>query len=178
MARSGTGRHNRVRSLLVVTEMALALVLLVGAALLIRTFVGLNAVKPGLDPHNVLTLQTSLTGGAYDSTAKVDSMADQVIRRLEAIPGVEAAASCIMVPMQNDVDLPFNIVGRVPAKGQTYEGDEQYRTISPHYFRAFRIPVLRGRVFTRTTRATPRAWSSSMRPWPRNTGPRRIPSAR
>jgi predicted permease len=53
-----------------------------------------------------------------------------------------------MVPMQNDVDLPFNIVGRVPPKGELYEGDEQYRTISPHYFRVFRVPVLRGRAFT------------------------------
>jgi predicted permease len=147
-SRAGTGRHNRARSLLVVTEMALALVLLVGATLLIRTFVGLNSVKPGLDAHNVLTLQTSLTGGAYSTTAKVDNMAGQVIRRLESVPGVEAAASSILVPMQNDVDLPFNIAGRVPPKGQTYDGDEQYRSISAHYFQVFRVPLLRGRVFT------------------------------
>ncbi len=148
-SRSGSGRHTRARSLLVVTEMALALVLLVGATLLIRTFVGLNKVKPGLDPHNVLTLQTSLTGGEYSTTAKVEAMSEVAIKRLEAIPGVEAAASCIMVPLNgNDVDLPFTIVGRVPSKGQSYEGDEQYRTITPHYFSAFHVPVLRGRVFT------------------------------
>ena len=147
-SRGGTGRHTIARSLLVVTETALALVLLVGAALLIRTFIGLNGVKPGFDAHNVLTVTTSLTGSSYGTTAKVDNMADQVIRRLEAIPGVEAAAACLAVPTSNEIDLPFTVVGRAPSKGDTYEGDEQYRTVSPHYFRALAIPVLRGRVFT------------------------------
>ena len=147
-SRAGSGRHTRARSLLVVSEMALALVLLVGATLLIRTFVGLQTVKPGFDAHNVLTLHTSLTGGNYSTTQKVANMTDQLVKRLEAIPGVEAAASCILLPMENDVDLPFTIVGRVPSKGQTYEGDEEYRTVTPHYFAGFRVPLLRGRVFT------------------------------
>ena len=146
--RGGSGRHNKARSLLVVTEMALALVLLVGATLLIRTFVGLNSVNPGLDPHNVLTIQTSLTGSSFTNTAKVDEMVTQVVRRLEALPGVDSAASSIVLPLENGVDLPFTIAGRTPPNGQLYEGDEQYRTGSPDYFRVFRIPLLRGRVFT------------------------------
>ena len=146
-SRAGSGRHTRVRSLLVVAEMAMALVLLVGATLLIRTFVGLQTVKPGLDAHNVLTLQTSLTGGSYSTSEKVANMSDQMIRRLESVPGVEAAASAILLPMENDVDLPFTIAGRVPPKGQTYEGDEQYRSVTPHYFSVFRVPLLRGRPF-------------------------------
>jgi predicted permease len=151
-SRGGTGRHTGVRSLLVITEMALALVLLVGAALLIRTFVGLQGVKPGFEAHNVLTLTTSLTGSAYGTTERVDNMTDQMIRRLEAVPGVEAAASCIALPASSEIDLPFNIVGRAPAKGDTYEGGEQYRTASPHYFRALGIPLLRGRVFNQNDR--------------------------
>ncbi len=148
--RSGTGlRHNRARSVLVVTEVALALVLLVGAALLIRTFVGLRSVNPGFDPHNVITMQTSMSGGAYSTTAKVDSFASQVTRRIESLPGVEAAAAVIALPVESGVDLPFNIVGKPPAKG-VYNGDEQWRFVTPHYFRAFRIPLLRGRVYTET----------------------------
>ncbi len=73
--------------------MALAVILLVGAALLIRTFVGLRAAPPGFDPHNVITMQTSLTGGRYDSTAKVDNMVRQAVQRIEALPGVESAAA-------------------------------------------------------------------------------------
>ena len=148
--RSGTGlRHTRVRSALVVAEMALALVLLVGAALLIRSFVGLRSVDPGLDPHNVFTFQTSLAGGAYSTTASVSAFTTQVIRRVEALPGVEAAASTIVLPVENGIDLPFAIVGKPPTQGE-YNGDEQWRSVSPHYFRVFKIPLLRGRAFTET----------------------------
>jgi predicted permease len=148
--RSGTGlRHTRVRSALVVAEMALALVLLVGAALLIRSFVGLRSVDPGLDPSNVFTFQTSLAGGAYSTTASVSAFTTQVVRRVETLPGVEAAASTIVLPVEAGIDLPFTIVGKPPAQGE-YNGDEQWRSVSPHYFRVFKIPLLRGRAFTDT----------------------------
>ena len=146
--RSGTGlKHNRVRSLLVVSEVALALVLLVGAALLIRTFAGLQSAKSGIEPRGVLTLQTSLAGGSYTTTAKVANFSTQAIQRIEAIPGVEAAASAVVLPIEGGVDLPFAIAGKPPAKGD-YNGDEQWRSVSPHYFQVFRIPLLRGRQFT------------------------------
>ena len=149
--RSGTGlRHNRARSLLVIAEMALALVLLVGAALLIRTFVGLRSADPGLDARNVLTLQTSLAGGAYTTTAKVDNFTAQVVRRVETVPGVQAAASAIALPVETGIDLPFSITGTPPPTGRDYNGDEQWRSVSPHYFQVFKIPLLRGRVFTET----------------------------
>jgi len=151
--RSGTGvRHKRVRSALVVAEMALALVLLVGAALLIRSFMGLRAVDPGIDPHNVFTFQTSLASGAYATTANVTALTAQVIRRVETLPGVEAAASTIVLPVEEGVDLPFTIVGKPPEKGE-YNGDVQWRSVSPHYFQVFKIPVLRGRVVTETDTA-------------------------
>ena len=149
--RTGGGSlGRRARSLLVISEVALALVLVTGATLLIRTFAGLRSVNPGLNPHNVLVLETSMSGGSYDSTAKVDNFVRQVAPRLEAVPGVLGTASAIMLPLNGeDVDLPFTIVGHPPAKGE-YNGDEQWRSVSPHYFRTLQIPLLRGRTFAET----------------------------
>jgi len=147
--RTGGGTlGRRSRSFLVITEVALALVLVTGATLLIRTFSGLRSANPGLNPHNVLVLETSLSGGSFDSTAKVDQLVRQVAPRLEALPSVQFAASAIMLPMNgNDVDLPFNIAGRPAPKGG-YDGDEQWRSVSAHYFQALQIPLMRGRGFT------------------------------
>lgn len=147
--RTGGGTlGRRSRSFLVITEVALALVLVTGATLLIRTFSGLRSVNPGLNPRNLLALETSLGGGSYNSTAKVDGFVRQVVPRLEAIPNVQSAASAMMLPLSGtDVDLPFNIAGHPPAKGE-YNGDEQWRSVSAHYFRTLQIPLLRGRVFT------------------------------
>jgi predicted permease len=147
--RSGGGSlGRRSRAFLVVTEVALALVLVTGATLLIRTFSGLRSVNPGINPHNVLALETSLASGAFDSTEKVDRLVRQVVERLEALPGVQSAASALMLPLNgNDVDLPFNIAGRPAPKGG-YDGDEQWRSVSTHYFGTLQIPLLRGRLFT------------------------------
>lgn len=146
--RSGTGRRqNRVRSLLVISEMALAVILLTGAALMIRSFLGLRSAQPGFDAHNVITMQTSLTGGKYDTTAKAENMIRQVILRIEALPGVQAAAATVMLPIEGGIDLPFIIDGRPLDKGNPFHGDEQWRFGSAHYFKSFRIPLLRGRSF-------------------------------
>jgi len=147
--RTGGGTlGRRSRSFLVVTEVALALVLVTGATLLIRTFSGLRSANPGINPHNVLVLETSLSGGSYDSTAKVDQLARQLIPRLEALPSVQSATSALMLPLGGtDVDLPFNIAGRPAPKGG-YDGDEQWRPVSAHYFQTLQIPLLHGRVFT------------------------------
>jgi putative ABC transport system permease protein len=149
-SRSGTGlKHNRIRGLLVVGEVAFAIILLTGAALMIRTFAGLRAVKSGLDPVNVLTLQTALSGSRYGSTAQVETTVRQATERIENLPGVEFAAAALVIPMGgNAIDLPFIIEGRVPAQGK-YEGDDQWRFVSAHYFEALHIPLLRGRTFDR-----------------------------
>jgi putative ABC transport system permease protein len=145
--RSSTGRRqNRVRALLVAGEMALALVLLACAALLIRTFVGLQTVDAGINPHHVLTMQTSLAGAEFSSTQKVDNFTTQVLRRIEGLPGVEAAATAVVLPTDSEIDLPFNIAGKPPKAGQDFNGDEQWRSVSPHYFSVFKIPLLRGRL--------------------------------
>ncbi len=148
--RTGSGlRHNRLRSVLVIGEMALAVVLLVGAALMIRTFQGLRAVNPGFDATNVLTLKTSLTGARYNSTAQVDLMVRQVVERVEALPGVTVASSAVILPVEGGIDLPFTIEGQAPPGGSKWNASEQWRFVSPHYFDALRIPVRRGRVFDR-----------------------------
>ena len=132
-----------------ITEVALALVLLVGASLLIRTFVGLRTADPGIDPRNVLTFQTSLSGRGYDTTAAVDRFTSQVLRRLDAVPGIRSTASMIVLPVAAGVDLPFAIVGRPPSQGD-YNGDEQWRSVSPRYFDTFSVPLVRGRAFAET----------------------------
>lgn len=147
-SRGGTSlRHNRTRGALIVAEIALALVLLAGAALMIRTFAALHATDPGFDAHNVLTMQTSLGGTRYSKTAQVETLTRQVLQKIEALPGVQAAASTIVLPVEGGIDLPFSIPGR-PFQGKDiYHGDEQWRCISPHYFSALKVPLLRGRFF-------------------------------
>jgi putative ABC transport system permease protein len=147
--RGSTGvRVGRTRGGLVIAELALSVVLLVGALLLIRTFVGLRAVDPGFDPKNVLTLETSIAGAKYETTPQVESMVRQVVARVDALPGIEAAAVTISLPTASSVDLPFRIEGR-PLSGDTpFHGDELWRFVSPEYFRVFRLSVQQGRFFS------------------------------
>jgi putative ABC transport system permease protein len=146
-SRSGSGfRQNKARSILVVTELALALVLLVGAALLIRTFMELRSVKPGFDAQNVLTMEMSFSGTRFEKTAGVAEAVREAERRVDALPGVEAIASTCCLPVTGGIDLPFTIEGVPPTEGP-YNGDVQWRNVSSHYFQVFRIPLLRGRTF-------------------------------
>jgi putative ABC transport system permease protein len=145
--RGGTSfRHNKARSLLVVTETALALILLIGAALLLRTFTALRAVNPGFDSHNVLTLRMSLTGPQFAKTAGVDQLVRLGSERLKSLPGVETAGATCCVPLEGGYGLPFLIVGR-PVDGPAQNGG-RYMITSPEYFDVFKIQLLRGRGFT------------------------------
>ncbi|MFP5228758.1 MAG: ABC transporter permease [Acidobacteriota bacterium] len=145
--RSGTGfRHNITRSLLVISEVSLALVLLIGAALLIRTFVALRHVNPGFDPRDVLTMQMSLTGDRFDKTAAVAQLTLEGRQRVNAIPGVESVASTCCLPLEGGFGLPFDIVGRPHGKDPN-TGGAGWMNTSPGYFATFHIP-LRGRDFT------------------------------
>ncbi|HEX4065273.1 MAG TPA: ABC transporter permease [Acidobacteriaceae bacterium] len=147
--RSGTGlRHNKARSLLVVSEVSLALVLLIGAALLIRTFLALRGVDPGFDPRNVLTLEMSLTGDQFKQTAGVAQVAHDGRERVNAIPGVEVSAFTCCLPLEGGYGLPFNIIGRPPEGKSPWNGGAGWMSVSPGYFSVFRIPILRGRDFT------------------------------
>jgi predicted permease len=145
--RSGTGfRTGRTRALLVTSEISLALVLLIGAALLIRSFMTLRAVGPGFDAHNVLTADMSMTGARLHTTAGIAQLSHDVRVRLNAIPGVEAAASTVWLPNQVDDAYPFQIAGH-PEMG--WQGC-RWMSVSPGYLGVFRIPLLRGRDFRET----------------------------
>jgi putative ABC transport system permease protein len=145
--RSGTGfRQNKARSLLVITEMALALILLIGAALLIRTYLALRAVDPGFDRHNVLTMQMSLDSPRFEKTMGLAELIRDGIPRLQALPGVEAASTTCCLPLEGGYGLPFIIAGR-PLEGPSHGGGN-WRSISAGYFDVFKVPILRGRVFS------------------------------
>ena len=158
--RSGTGfRQNKVRSILVVIEVGLALVLLIGSALLIRTAVALGHVDPGFDTHNVLTLKMSLKGAQYDKAEAVEQVVRNGVERLKSLPGViEASATCC-VPLQGGYGLPFRIVGRPLAADSQgpFHGGGGWMTVSPGYFEVFKIPVKHGRTFNErdTSTSTP-----------------------
>jgi predicted permease len=146
--RSGaTIRHNKARSTLVVVEVALALLLLVGSALLIRTLVNLRAVQPGYDAQNVLTMRMSLTGQKYEQTAVVEQLVRTGVERLQSLPGVVSAAATCCVPLEGGYGLPFRIIGRPLEKGP-FHGGGAWLTVSPKYVDVFKIPIRRGRGFT------------------------------
>jgi putative ABC transport system permease protein len=145
--RTGTGFHqSKARSLLVISEVSLALVLLIGAALLIRTFLALRNVNPGFQAHNVLTLEMSLTGDRFQKTAGVAQLVRIGRERLNAIPGVEISASTCCLPLEGGFGLPFIVVGR-PVDKSPMQGVGWMNT-SPGYFEVFKIPIVRGRDFT------------------------------
>jgi putative ABC transport system permease protein len=146
--RSGVGfRSGKVRSVLVVSEMALALVLVIGAALLIRTFMNLQAVDPGFDTHNVLTMAMSISGDRFQKSSGVAQVIHDGTERINAVPGVTASAAACCLPLQGGFGLPFNIVGRANGNNPN-TGGAGYFPVSWSYFDVFKVPILRGRNFT------------------------------
>ena len=146
--RSGTGlRQNKARSVLVVVEVALALVLLVGSALLIRTAVALGHVDPGFDASHVLTMRMSLTGPRFLKSEGVEQIVRDGVERLRSVPGVLNASATCCVPLEGGYGLPFNVIGR-PLTDGPFHGGGNWNTVSPGYFDVFKIPLKRGRQFT------------------------------
>ena len=150
-SRSGTGfRQNKVRSVLVIAEVALALVLLVGSALLIRTSLALGAVEPGFDANNILTMRMSLSGPRFLKADAVERLVREGVTRLRALPGVVMATATCCIPLEGGYGLGFNIVGRPTENNRPVTGGAGWVTVSSGYFEAFRIPVKRGRTFAET----------------------------
>ena len=145
-AASGT-RNARVRSALVVLEIALALMLVIGSGLLIRTSLALRSVAPGFDANNVLTMQMSFTGPRFPTSASVEQAIRAGVERLRTIPGVVSASAACCVPLAGGYGLPFKILGR-PLEQGPFHGGGDWTTVSPGYFEVFKIPVIRGRTFT------------------------------
>src|SRR4030095_11737290 len=147
--KQGSGRssvgaiHGRLRNTLVVTEVAVTLMLLIGAALLVRTFANLRGVGPGFDSQHILTFQVALSGPQYDTTAKITDFYRRALERFASVPGVEAAAVTSGLPLMGQFNLPYALPGDAEPKASV-----QYRMISPDYFRVMKVALRQGRVFS------------------------------
>ena len=146
--RSSTGSGGRwIRSSLLVAEVALSIVLLVGAILLLRSFARLTHVDPGFRADHVLTFRMALPPTTYKGDAALTGFYDRLLGDLRGLPGVTSAAMVQTMPMRGDYVLSFEIQGRPPSKpGESASAN--HRAISPDYFRTLGIPLLRGRTFT------------------------------
>ena len=147
-AKSTTGGgHVRLRSALVVAEIALSLVLLVGAGLLMRGFLRLNAVEPGLATEGVLAARVTIPAGAYDSAGVTDGLLRPIVEQVRAIPGVASAGMISMLPIQEAwTNGPYHVVGR-PRAEPGKEPWAEYRLASPGLFATLGVPLRAGRDF-------------------------------
>ncbi|HJT87915.1 MAG TPA: ADOP family duplicated permease, partial [Bryobacteraceae bacterium] len=136
----------RMRSLLVIGQIAVTVILLVGAALLIRTSAALAAVNPGFDAGNILTIQLPLTGTRFERASERNRLVRDGVQRLRDLPGVASAGVSCCLPLELVWQFPFIIPGR-PLAGP-FHGFAGWTPVSPGYFEVFRIPLLRGRGFT------------------------------
>jgi predicted permease len=148
---TGGAHRNRLRNALIVAETVLALVLLIGAGSLVKSFVRLQNVSPGFNPHNVLTAEISLPVEKYPRDPRglaVINFYNEAERRIKNIPGVQHAAFTVMLPLSgSNTDSSFIIEGQDPKMTGAYP-DEEIRDITPDYFRVLETPLLKGRFFT------------------------------
>ena len=144
---SGGAAGHRLRNLLVVSEIALALVLLVGAGLLVRSFMRVLDVTPGFEPSNLVTMNVSADGTRYAKEAQVRAFYDEVVNRVTRLPGVEAAAVVSNLPLGGNKDMHgFHVEEKPLANPEEAPSVERY-VVSPDYLRAMRIPLMAGRQF-------------------------------
>ena len=150
----GTRAGARVRSVLVVAELALALMLLVGAGLLLRSFIRLQAVDPGFRPDQTLTFELTFPDGRYDddNETRIVSFFDQLLPRLKALPGVRSTGAVMALPLSGaNFNIGFEVEGRPPVAAANQPSMEM-RVATPGYFSAIGIPLKRGRLFTEDDR--------------------------
>jgi putative ABC transport system permease protein len=144
---SATGQRQGLRSLLVVSEVALAVVLLVGAGLLINSFFRLQRVNPGFNPENLLTLNIALPNAKYGTPHQQVAFFQQTLQRIAALPGVQAAGAVNDLPFSGSRSRSsFSIDGRTQQPNESWDADA--RLISPDYFRAMGMQLSAGRAFT------------------------------
>jgi putative ABC transport system permease protein len=148
----GTGR-NRLRNGLVIAEVALALVLLSGAGLLLKSFARLQNVNPGFNPRDALTFEVSLPKIQYPNDLSIVRFNNEAQRRIAALPGVQAAGFSTILPLAGtNSDWSFAIEGQ-PSNANSPSPDEEKRQVSPDYFRALETPLSKGRFFTDADKA-------------------------
>jgi predicted permease len=150
-------RGQRTRRLLVVAELALSVMLLIGAGLLVRSFARLQQVPPGFTADNVLTLELTMTGRRYSDAQIVLETYRQLWQRVARLPGVTSSGGVSALPLSQMMAWgPITVEGRTPAVGEAFINADQ-RIVAGDYFRAMEIPLKRGRLFTeQDTRTTPR----------------------
>ena len=140
-------RHDRLRNALVIGEVALALVLLTGAGLLLKSFIKMESVNPGFNPEHVLTAEISLPALRYPDDRTQINFFSELLRRVGSLPGVKHAGLTIILPMSGiNSDSSFEIEGR-PMDDAHPTPDEEIRLVSADYFRTLEIPLLKGRFF-------------------------------
>jgi putative ABC transport system permease protein len=148
-----TGVQGRSTRALIILEVAVSLVLLVGAGLLLKSFVLLQQVNPGFDPDHLLALNISLPATRYSTPEQKGRFFEQLLERLRAVPGVEGAGAALSLPFPGD-DILFPI--RVEGQPEASPGEQNsinYQVVTPDYFRAMRIPLLAGRDIAAADRA-------------------------
>jgi putative ABC transport system permease protein len=146
-------RRSRLRSLLVVTEVALALVLLTGAGLMIKSFWRLQQVSPGFDANNLLTMNISLPRQKYSEAQQANVFFDQLFQRLRTMPGVEQVGGADPLPLSNsNITTGFLIEGG-PILAPADRPEVGERAVTPLYFQTMRIPLLKGRQLSEQDRA-------------------------
>ncbi len=145
---SAGGHRNRLRSALVVCEVALSLILLIGGGLAIKSFWGLLKINPGFNTENVLTMQISLPRVRYDSEPKRQAFFEDLTRRVEGLAGVESAGLVNYLPLGNSNSSSSFIVEDLPVPPPGQEFDGRHRVCTPNYFQAMNITLLQGRGFT------------------------------
>jgi predicted permease len=141
------GRGNNLRRLLVVSELALSVVLLIGAGLLLRSFARLEKVSPGFNPRGVLTFELTMTGRKYNDKQTTLNTYRSLWERLEHLPGAIAAGGVSSLPLsQAFAWTPITVEGRTPLPGEKFLNADE-RLVAGPYFEAMGIPLRRGRFF-------------------------------
>ena len=151
------GRGKSLRKSLVVSELALAVLLLIGATLLIRSFANLQSVSPGFNPKNVLTMELTMTGDRYrlDQTA-VLSTYKQIMDQLARLPGVQSVGAITSLPLSQMFAWgPITVEGRIPPPGENFINAD-IRVTAGNYFEAMQVPLREGRFFNESdTKSSP-----------------------
>ncbi|HXD33037.1 MAG TPA: ABC transporter permease [Pyrinomonadaceae bacterium] len=151
--RHASGGSHRVRSLLVVFEVALSLVLLVGAGLAVRSFLSLIKTSPGFDPDNVLTMNLVLPGAKYKEEQQSGAFYQDLVRRVKELPGIQSVGAVNYLPLGGANSSDSYLVEGLPEPQPGQEIDGRYRVCTPDYFQTMKIPILRGRAFTEQDKA-------------------------
>jgi predicted permease len=142
------GRRGLLRNALIVSEVALSLALLATAGLMMKSFVRLERVSPGFNADRLLTMFVALPGAKYKSDQQTVSFYEQLIERVQSLPGVQNAAAANLIPLGGMNETWTIRMEGVPEPKPGEEPDANYRIVSDSYFRTMQIPILRGREFT------------------------------